>query len=247
MPTLSYQLYTSRNWPLNDTLDMIERVGFEAVEGFGPLFDDPIATRAMLDARELTMPTAHFAFDLVANDPTRALEIARTLGVQSVIVPWIAPEQRPTDKAGWEAFAKKLAEAGKPIRDAGLGYGWHNHDFEFLPCADGTLGIEALAAQPEIGFELDLGWIHVAGQDPADWVSRYADRLLAVHIKDRAPEGENADEGGWADLGYGEVDYTHIVPALGDTDVEIWVLEHDNPSDHERFATRSFNALSMFV
>ncbi len=72
-------------------------------------------------------------------------------------------------------------------------------------------------------------------------------RILAVHVKDRAPEGENADEGGWADLGFGEVDFTHIVPALGEAEVEHWVLEHDNPSDHERFASRSFNAVSMFV
>lgn len=247
MPTISYQLFTSRNWPISETFDMLERVGFEAVEGFGPLFEDPAATRALLDQHGMTMPTGHFAFDLVSGDPDRALEIARTIGIEKVIVPWIAPELRPTDKAGWEAFARDLAEAGKPIRDAGLDYGWHNHDFEFLPCDDGTLGIEALAAHPEVGFELDLGWIHVAGQNPADWVRKYADRLLAVHVKDRAPEGENADEGGWADLGYGAVDYTRIVPALGETDVDVWVLEHDNPSDHERFATRSFNAVSMFV
>jgi len=247
MPTIAYQLYCSRNWPLVETLDMLERIGFETVEGFGPLFEDPSATRALLDGREMTMPTAHFAFDLVAGDPKRTLEIARTLGVETVIVPFLAPDARPTDKAGWEDFAKRLAEAGKPIRDAGLGYGWHNHDFEFLACDDGTLGIEAIAAHPEVGFELDLGWIHVAGHDPAAWVRKYADRLLAVHVKDRAPDGENADEGGWADLGYGEVDYTRIVPALGDADVQHWVLEHDNPSDHERFATRSFNALSMFV
>lgn len=247
MPTIAYQLYSSRNWPLTDTLDMLEKIGFTAVEGYGALFEDPAATRALLDARGLTMPTAHFAYDLVAEDPARTLEIARALGVQKVIVPFLAPDARPTDKAGWEAFAKRLAEAGKPIRDAGLGYGWHNHDFEFLACDDGTLGIEAIAAEPEVGLELDLGWIHAAGQDPAAWVRRYADRLLAVHIKDRAPEGENADEGGWADLGYGEVDYTRIVPALGEADVETWVLEHDNPSDHERFAERSFNAVSMFV
>lgn len=246
MPTIAYQLYSSRNWPLTDTLDMLEKIGFEAVEGFGPLFEDPAATRALLDAHGMTMPTAHFAFDLVAKDPRRTLEIARALGVRSVIVPFLAPDARPTDRAGWEAFAKDLAEAGKPIRDAGLGYGWHNHDFEFRPCADGTLGIEAIAAHPEVGLELDLGWIHAAGHDPAAWVRKYGDRVSAVHIKDRAPEGENADEGGWADLGYGEVDYMHIMPALSDADVEHWVLEHDNPSDHERFATRSFNAVSMF-
>ena len=156
MPTIAYQLYCSRNWPLVETLDMLERVGIDAVEGFGPLFDDPAATRRLLDDHEMTMPSAHFAFDLVAGDPDRALEIAKTIGIEKVIVPFLTPDQRPTDKSGWQAFAGKLAEAGKPIRDAGLGYGWHNHDFEFLPCDDGTLGIEEIAAQllPELLGEL---------------------------------------------------------------------------------------------
>lgn len=247
MPTISYQIYSSRNWPLTETLDMLQKVGFEAIEGFGPLFEDPAATRALLDDRGISMPSAHFAFDLVSGDTARTLDIARTLGIGKVIVPFIAPDKRPSDNAGWEAFAKALAEAGKPIRDAGLDYGWHNHDFEFQPCADGTLGIEAIAAHEEIGLELDLAWIYVAGQDPVDWINRYGDRLLSVHLKDRAAKGDNADEDGWADLGHGEMDYSRIVPALGKTEVDLWVLEHDNPSDHERFATRSFNAASMFA
>ena len=246
MPNISYQLFSSRNWPIVETLDMLADLGITEVEGFGPLFEDPAATKALLDARGMTMPTGHFALDLV-EDPARAIGIARTLGVEAVIVPWIAPELRPTDKAGWQAFARRLHEAGKPIIEAGFTYGWHNHDFEFVPGTDGTLGIEEIAAWPEIGLELDLAWIHRAGQNPVDWIRKYADRIIAVHIKDRAEEGENVDEGGWADLGYGVVDYTHIVPALGDAEVERWVLEHDNPKDHKRFATRSYAAVSMFV
>ncbi|MCB1337649.1 MAG: sugar phosphate isomerase/epimerase [Maritimibacter sp.] len=247
MPAISYQLYSSRNWPIEETVAMLEDLGVEEVEGFGPLYDDPAATKALLDAHGLKMTTGHFALDLVEGDPERTLEIARILGVEAVIVPWIAPDLRPTDKAGWQALAERVAKAGEPIRAAGLAYGWHNHDFEFLPCDDGTLGIEEIAAQPGIGLELDLAWIHVAGEDPSEWIEKYAGKILAVHIKDRAPAGEKEDEGGWADLGEGEVDYTHIILALGEAEVERWVIEHDNPSDHRRFATRSFNAVSMFV
>lgn len=246
MPSISYQLYSSRNWPLVETLDMLESLGIEEVEGFGPLYDDPAATKALLEDRGLTMPTGHFALDLV-EQPEKAIAIAKALGVEGVIVPWIHPDQRPTDKPGWRALAKRLHEAGKPILDAGLGYGYHNHDFEFLPGTDGTLGIDEIAAYPEIGLELDLAWIHVAGHDPAAYIRKFAGRIIAAHIKDRAPVGENEDEGGWADLGEGEVDYMHIVPALGEAEVERWVLEHDNPSDHVRFATRSYNAVSMFA
>lgn len=248
MPTISYQLFSSRNWNFEETLAMLEKLGVKNVEGFAPQFEDPAATKALLDKHGLSMPSAHFPLALVEDEPERAISVARTLGIEKVIVPWIAPEMRPTDKAGWQAFAKRLAKAGEPIVAAGLKYGWHNHDFEFTACADGTLGIEEIAAaSPDIGLELDLAWIHVAGKDPVDFIRRYSDRLLSVHVKDRAPSGEALDEGGWADLGTGEVDYSRIVPALDEAGVDLWVLEHDNPSDHVRFATKSFATVSQFA
>ena len=105
MPAISYQLYSSRNWPIEETVAMLEDLGVEEVEGFGPLYDDPAATKALLDAHGLKMTTGHFALDLVEGDPERTLEIARILGVEAVIVPWIAPDLRPIDKAGWQALA----------------------------------------------------------------------------------------------------------------------------------------------
>jgi sugar phosphate isomerase/epimerase len=247
MPAISYQLYSSRAHPLDDTLAMLAELGFEEVEGFDPQIEAPQQTRALLDQHGLAMPTAHVSLDRIEADAAGVIEAARRLGVETVIAPWLAPDARPDDRAGWQAFAKRLAAAAKPIRDAGLGFAWHNHDFEFTAMADGGLPIEEIAAAPGVDLELDLAWIHVAGHDPADWVRRYAGKIIAVHLKDRAEPGENEDEGGWADLGFGEVDYTHILPALSDADVTRWVLEHDAPSDHERFATRSFMTVSMFA
>lgn len=248
MPTISYQLFSSRNHDLEETLRMVSDLGITTVEGFGAQFENPEETKALLEKYGLRMPTGHFPLDMVENDPDRTIEIARMLGVEAVIVPYLLPDDRPTDRAGWQAFAARLAKAGEPIVAAGLKYGWHNHDFEFTPTADGCLPIDEIAAaSPDIGLELDLAWIHVAGEDPAKWVRKFAGRILSVHMKDRAPQGENVDEGGWADLGHGEVDFTHIVPALNEAEVDLWVLEHDNPSDHVRFATNSFQTVSMFA
>lgn len=248
MPAISYQLFSSRNHDLDETLAMLAGLGIENVEGFAAQFENPEATKALLDKHGLRMPSGHFPLDMVEKDPDRTIAVARTLGIEAVIVPYLMPDDRPTDRAGWQAFARRLADAGKPIVAAGLKYGWHNHDFEFTPTADGCLPIEEIAAaSPDIGLELDLAWIHVAGLDPAEWVRKYAGRIIAAHVKDRAASGENLDEGGWADLGFGEVNYTRIIPALNEAEVDLWVLEHDNPSDHERFATNSFKTVSMFA
>lgn len=169
-------------------------------------------------------------------DPDEAIRVARTLGVQKVIVPYVAAEARPTDRAGWEAFARRLAEAGKPVRDAGLTYGWHNHDFE-LADLGGTTPLD-LIAEAGTDLELDLGWVARAGQDPAEALRRFEGRVIAVHVKDLAPKG-TAEEDGWADVGFGTQDWGAIKAELDRQGIDHWVIEHDNPSDHARLASRS--------
>ncbi|MCX7302268.1 MAG: sugar phosphate isomerase/epimerase [Rhodobacterales bacterium] len=239
MTIIAYQLYCSRNFPpLSDTLAMLASAGFKAVEGFGGLYADPEALKAGLDANGLTMPSGHFGLDMVEKDPGRAIHVAKVLGTQKVIVPHIGADQRPSDAAGWEAFGKRLAAAGKPIEDAGFTFGWHNHDFELADLGGGVTPLDLIAAAG-VDLELDLGWVRVAGHDPVAWIQKYADRIMAVHIKDIAKDGEAVDEDGWADVGYGIMDWAAIKPALDAAGISHYVVEHDNPKDHKRLATRS--------
>jgi len=247
MTNISYQTYSSRNFPVDGTLKLLADVGIKEVEGFGPYYDDAAKSKAQLDAHGLRMPTGHFSLDMVENSPEKVIEVAQTFGMEAVIVPHIMPDQRPTDAAGWAAFGQRLAKAGAPIRAAGFEFGWHNHDFEFKPLEDGSYPIEHIAnASEHTGIELDLAWVAVAGLDPVEWINKFAGRLIAVHIKDRAPEGENADEDGWADVGHGSIDWAPIVSALKAANVNRYVIEHDNPNDEERLITRSFATTSNF-
>ncbi|SHJ06486.1 sugar phosphate isomerase/epimerase family protein [Wenxinia saemankumensis] len=237
MPTIAYQLYCSRNWPLEDTLKMLKAAGYSAVEGYGALFANPGELVDLLKANDMAMPSGHFGLDMVEGDPDQTIKLAKDCGVKKVFVPFLMPDQRPDDREGWEAFAKRLAEAGKPIRDAGLAYGWHNHDFE-LADLGGITPLD-LIAEAGVDLELDLGWVKRGGQSPVAWIDKYASRISAVHVKDIAPEGEATDEGGWADVGHGTMDWGSIKPVLDAAGITHYVLEHDNPNDHERFATRS--------
>lgn len=247
MASVSYQLYSSRKFDLDDTLAMVARLGITEVEGYAPLYEDTDATRRRLDANALIMPTGHFAFDRVEAEPARCIAIARALGIETIVVPFLPAGQRPYDTPGWRRFGTRLAEAGKPIREAGLGYGWHNHDFEFRALPDGSLPVEHLAESPaQIELELDLAWIHVAGHDPVAWIERFAGNITAVHVKDCAHAGELVNEDGWADVGHGVMDWSTIAPAMQSAGVQRYILEHDNPSDPERFASRSFATVKDF-
>jgi sugar phosphate isomerase/epimerase len=251
MTDFAYQLYSSRNFPpLADTLQMLKRLGYTAVEGYGALYADPekvAELEAVLGDSGLTMPTGHFALDMIETDPARVVQIARSLGIQTVYCPFLKPEVRPDSGTGWEEFGQRLQEAGNPLRDAGIGFGWHNHAFEFEIAGDGATPQSLIfAGGPDLEWEADIAWLIKAGADPLHWIAEHGDRITAVHVKDIAPEGENADEDGWADVGHGTVDWSELMAALRNTRAKNFIMEHDNPSDAERFARRSIEAARKY-
>ena len=247
MTDFSYQLYSSRNFPpLSETLKMLKRLGYASVEGYGALYADEAKVAELkehLGASGLTMPTGHFGLDMLERAPGRVLEIARALNIETIYCPYLQPQDRPETGAAYVAFGRRLQEAGKPIRDAGLGFGWHNHAFEFEKLADGAVPQVAIfEGGPDLEWEADLAWVIKGGADPFHWVKTFGKRLTAVHIKDIAPAGQNADEDGWADVGSGTVDWKGLMAALRTTGVKYFIVEHDNPKDDARFAERSLAA-----
>lgn len=241
---LAYQLYGSRSEPLERTLPTLREAGWRHVEGYGGLYDDPEGLRAALDAHGLTMPSGHFALGQVEGRAEEALRTARVLGMEKVFVPWIEPEARGADIEGWRALAGRVAAALEPLRAEGLAVGWHNHDWDLADLGGGVTPLD-LMAEAGLGIELDLGWVARAGQDPAAWIDRLGGRILAVHVKDLAPEGVEAEDG-WADVGHGTTDWAPVRAALRRHGIDHLVAEHDNPADPGRFARRSLDTLKSW-
>ena len=247
MTDFSYQLYSSRNFPpLKDTLQLLSQLGYAGVEGYGALYADAAAVeelKAHLADSGLKMPTGHFSLDMIENDPGRVIEIARALGVETVYCPYLLPDQRPTTGRGYEEFGRRLAAAGTPLKAEGLGFGWHNHAFEFEKTADGATPQAAIfEGAPDLEWEADIAWVIKGGGDPLHWIEVFGPKITAVHLKDIAPSGQNADEDGWADLGEGTVDWKGLMAALKSTPAKNFIMEHDNPKDATRFAKRSLAA-----
>ncbi|WP_428687188.1 sugar phosphate isomerase/epimerase family protein [Roseibium sp.] len=246
---VSFQLYSAREFtPWETVLQRLSGLGYTQVEGFGGNYEDPAAFRELLDANGLAMPSGHFfPMEQFEDDIDKVIATAKALGMERIFVPAVPPEQRVPDAAMWQSIAERLEAIGSKIRDAGLRFGWHNHDFEFQTCADGRLPMDIiLETAPSIEWEADIAWIVRGGQDPLTWINIHADRITTAHVKDIAPEGECADEDGWADVGQGTMDWKGIMAALRGIGVDLFVMEHDKPSDFDRFASRSIDAFKTF-
>lgn len=245
----SYQLYSSRNHtPWSDVLKGLAKAGYKRVEGFGGVYDDPKSFRAELKKNGLTMPTAHFSVDMLEKDFAKAASIAKALGVRIMVCPYLLPEDRPSTRKGWEQFGNRLAKIAKRASDAGFGFAWHNHDFEFCLLPDGSSPMRLiLDASPAIGWEVDIAWIVRGGADPAPWIAAYGPRIVAVHVKDIAPNGQNLDQDGWSDVGHGVVDWKGLYKLLkSKTKARHFIMEHDNPADATKFAKRSISSVNKF-
>lgn len=247
MTDFSYQLYSSRKFgPLAETLRMVSGLGYKEVEGYGALFaDDALVTalKASLGDTGLTMPTAHIGLDSLEGQTDHVLQMAKDIGIRTIYCPHVQADARPDTASGWIEFGRRLDAAGKPFRDAGMGYGWHNHDFEFKAMPDGTIPMNAIfEGAPDLEWEADIAWVVKGGLDPLKWIADQADRITAIHVKDIAPAGEALDEDGWADVGQGTLDWQALMNAARKTGARHYVMEHDNPNNDARFAERSLTA-----
>ena len=247
---VALQLYTVRAETARDflgTLGRVAEIGYRAVElaGFGGL---PVAElRAALDRLGLRAMGAHVPLaDFEARLPTVLAELSE-LGCGYAVVPWLPEERR--DPARAHELAATLNRLGAACRDAGLGFAYHNHAFEFEPPAgDGnrrTL-FELLATETDpalVAFELDAYWAAYAGHDPVELLRRHAGRVPLLHLKDMTPAPDKAD----APVGEGTLPWPQILAAASEAGVEWGIVEQDHPRDPLGDSGRALRNLERLV
>jgi len=239
---VAFQIYSSRLFPpIEAHLPKLKAMGYDAIEPWPPAYiDDPAAFRARLDENELGCIGFHMPLSGLVDEPDRFIDIALTLGARYLIPPFVPEAERRDTRAFWQGIGRQLAAGAKAVGRHGLKVAWHNHAFEYVPLSDGSRPIDHSldAAGPAVGFEIDCGWITRAGVDPAGELRRYADRIVAIQVKDMAPPGTGVEDG-WAATGDGIIAWAGMVDLFRATAADHIVTEHDNPADWEQFADRS--------
>lgn len=245
---LSIQLYSLRDYrDLEAQLQALAELGFQKVETIGGHLVDAKATRALLDHFGLAAPTGHVGLADLRERPDWLIEQAAIIGIEQLFMPAVPAGERDGQPADyWRAMGAELGALAQRWAGSGSGrgpaLGYHNHHWELVPYPDGTTPLEHLFAGAEgspLSWEADIAWLVRGGAHPLAWLERYSDRLVAVHVKDLAPAGENAEEDGWAAIGAGRLDWPGLWRESLARGARFMVLEHDKPSDPIGFARES--------
>jgi sugar phosphate isomerase/epimerase len=245
---LSIQLYTLRSLgDLDRVLDTVKQAGYRNVEMVGSHLDDAVNVRTKLDARGLKVSSSHVSLATLRERPDVVVQACRTLGFDQLFMPSVPPEHRDGDAAFWRALGSELGEIAVRMRDHGIAFGYHNHNWELAP-KDGAksaleLIFEAAVGSP-LAWQVDIAWLVRGGADPKEWLQRYRGRIVSAHVKDIAPQGRNEDQDGWADVGAGVLDWQELWPAARAAGARWMVVEHDNPSDPAETARASYAFIS---
>ena len=82
-------------------------------------------------------------------------------------------------------FAKQAEEYCAKLKEVGIDLYYHNHHIEFMKLENGKYLLDVLRENaPSMGFELDTHWIHRGGENPVEFIKKYAGSVRLLHLKD---------------------------------------------------------------
>ena len=251
------QLYSVRTDLEKDfygTLKAIREMGYAGVEFYGEYYGNSVVqVKTWCTELGLIPFSNHVPFQQMIDDVDKVIADNTVLGVQYLVFPYMDEASRPgVDPAQFKATVAKIGEIGAKVKAAGFQLLYHNHDFEFVKLADGTVGYDyifASNARAALQNELDVCWADYAGFKPAEVLKKYAGSIPVVHLKDYYLEGKLSkapyaligistdnsmkDDGGWFEyrpLGDGQVDIPACIKAAMDGGTQWLCVEQDEPN-----------------
>ena len=258
LKTLGVQLYTVRTvlpQKPEETLKAIHDIGYQEVEATYAGLD---TLWPVLQASGLKPVSIHLDSKLVTqaniDDLSPIFEKLKQRGFQYAVFPYLPePERGGIDVI--KGISEKFNRAGEKCRAAGMSFCYHNHAFEFATEKGATLFQVMLDNTDKklVAYEVDVFWVSVAGLDPVEMIQKLSDRVLLLHLKDKA-EGtpvmykESVPRTAFKEVGNGVVDWPKVLRAAAAAKVAHYFVEQDQtPGDPVDSLRQSFGYLSKLT
>ena len=191
----------------------------------------PTEFKSVLDSLELKAISAHMGMVTLENADQLIADV-KAAGITYFVIP-VPPMgmftvDPATNTLGMKGTAAELVSImntiGEKCHKAGLKLLYHNHDFEFMPLADGTVIEDVLLEKcnPEwVNFQMDLFWVTKANANALTYFEKYPGRFKAWHVKDMDKEGK------FAPVGTGTIDFKSILAQKEKSGMEFYLVEQD--------------------
>lgn len=247
-PPIGVQLFTLRDMFAADphgTLEKVAAIGYHEVEFGGGGYEamDHAALRRTMDAAGLRAPSIHVGYDLLLGQFDQSVEMARALGADTVVMPYMT--NAFFEEAAWTEAVANFNRFAEGLARVGLGFAYHNHDFEFTQKPGGVSLWDRLIrnrAVDLVKIELDLFWAVKAGIDVNALIRGLPGQFYSYHVKDMA------DDGWMAAVGTGSIDFAGIFALNELAGVRHFIVENDRaPEPWLPDITTSFANLSRLL
>ncbi len=176
----------SELWKQNpaEAFRRLKALGYDGVQSIGFYEMDWDELEKMLDGEGLQVVDMPFFPKTLADGDGKFLDFCARFGVDFVFDPF---EQRQTADE-WRELAATLGDIAGRFADHGIRVGYHNHQLELKQDFDGKRPLDMLF-DAGLPFELDVGHVKLAGDDPVEWLGRLCGRVPSIHAK---PGGGNS-------------------------------------------------------
>jgi sugar phosphate isomerase/epimerase len=247
---IGLQLYTIRDVIFKDvpgSLKKVSDIGYKYVE-LADYHDrkfygyEPSDFKKLVNDLEMDILSSHAGIDPKGNVPEQAKIMAEDhakLGAKYCMHPWVEVQDRSL--AYFQELVKGINVAAPIMKDQGIEFGYHNHNFEFATI-DGVVPYFDIFLKDLdknlTTMELDLFWTTKAGQDPVEIFEKYPGRFQLFHMKDmythQAPFYKTETDD-FAPVGEGVIDFKRILAARDVAGNKYLIVEQDNAGKGDPF------------
>jgi len=241
---IGLQLYTIRDAMAIDVPGSLKKVsdtGYKYVElagyGDGKFYGyEPVAFKKMVNDLGMEILSSHTqveAAGITLDNAQKMAEDHAKIGVKYCIQPWVVEEARTTLDS-YKKMAADWNKVGGIMKQNGIQFGYHNHNFEFDKVEGKIPYFDVMLADLDkdlVTMEIDLFWTTKAGQNIVEIFKKYPGRFQLFHMKDmftkEAPYYTTVGEDDFAPVGAGVINFKEILAAKDIAGMKYMVVEQD--------------------
>lgn len=203
------QLYSVRDDISKDfdaTIQKVAEMGYDGIEAAN--YDNgkfygmtPTEFKDKIEGLGMTVLSSHTGKALPADVTTtnwdevwswwdQCINAHKEAGMQYIVVPAMP---RPSTLEALQVYCDYYNQIGEKCQAAGMKFGYHNHDFEFVDI-EGQLMYDYMIQNTDpdkVLFEMDVYWVMRAGKSPVEYFEKYPGRFKVLHLKDHKELGQS--------------------------------------------------------